>query len=124
MPRVCSICTHAKRPDIDTALADYLSYRDIAREYSVSKSAIMRHAQHSPPPAVQVTGHVETPAPAPCTCPCTRINWTELARETESVSQQMQTVQDPYCALYLLRYMTGLLAKLTASACAGKRGNG
>src|SRR5262245_7292530 len=114
MPRACTVCSHTQRDAIDQDLAGYLSYRDIAQHYDVSKSAVMRHAQHYEPPAVQVPGHVPPPAQAPCTCPCTRINWSELARETQSIHQQMQTIQDPYSAMYCLRYMAGLLAKLTA----------
>jgi hypothetical protein len=44
MPRVCTICSHGSRYDIDSILVDRSKpYRDIARQYDVSKDAISRH---------------------------------------------------------------------------------
>lgn len=44
IPRVCTICRHEGRFDIDTALVDRsLSYRAIARRFEVSKDAVSRH---------------------------------------------------------------------------------
>src|SRR5215217_6454130 len=44
MPRVCTICSHGSRHDIDSILVDRSKpYRDIARRYDVSKDAISRH---------------------------------------------------------------------------------
>lgn len=44
MPRACTICTHSERATIDTALATGTAYRDIARQFAVSKDALSRHA--------------------------------------------------------------------------------
>lgn len=47
MSKPCSICTHAKRKDIDQLLLSGTSYRDIAGQYrDVSKSALERHKPH------------------------------------------------------------------------------
>jgi hypothetical protein len=44
MPRVCTICSHGSRYDIDSILVDRSKpYRDIARQYGVSKDAVGRH---------------------------------------------------------------------------------
>src|SRR5215218_8882914 len=44
MPRICTICSHGNRYDIDSILvARSKPYRDIARQYGVSKDAISRH---------------------------------------------------------------------------------
>jgi|SRR5215203_965405 len=48
MPRSCSICSHEKRYDIDSILAERSkSYRAIALQYGVSKDAVSRHASGS-----------------------------------------------------------------------------
>jgi hypothetical protein len=44
MTRVCTVCRHESRYDIDAILADRsASYRDIARRFSLSKDAVSRH---------------------------------------------------------------------------------
>jgi DNA-binding transcriptional ArsR family regulator len=44
IPRVCTICRHEGRFDIDAILVDRSrSYRDIARQFGVSKDAVSRH---------------------------------------------------------------------------------
>ncbi len=43
MPRRCTICTHEKRTDIDQALVGRRPFRDIAGQFDVSKSALVRH---------------------------------------------------------------------------------
>jgi hypothetical protein len=44
LPRVCTICRHESRYDIDALLVDRsMSYRAIAQHYGVSKDAIGRH---------------------------------------------------------------------------------
>lgn len=44
MPRPCTICAHAERAAIDASLAAGVAYRDIAGQFSVSKTAVARHA--------------------------------------------------------------------------------
>ena len=43
MPRKCSICCHPQREEIDKQLLCRVSYRDIARQFGVSKDALGRH---------------------------------------------------------------------------------
>ncbi len=43
MPRRCTVCTHKMRSDIDRALVERQPFRAIARQYSVSKDALIRH---------------------------------------------------------------------------------
>jgi len=43
VPRKCTICNHKKRHQIDECLTKGTSYRDIARQYRVSKDALDRH---------------------------------------------------------------------------------
>jgi hypothetical protein len=44
MPRTYTICAHKKRPDIDKALVERRTFRDIARQFQVSKDALVRHS--------------------------------------------------------------------------------
>src|SRR5690242_5128885 len=44
MPRTCTICRSPDRPKIDTAIAtNSATIRDIARQYRVTKDALIRH---------------------------------------------------------------------------------
>jgi hypothetical protein len=40
----CSVCTHARREEIDLAFVNWISPARIAREYRVSRDSIYRHA--------------------------------------------------------------------------------
>ena len=46
MSRTCTICTHPERAAIEAAIVVATSYRDIARQYAVSKDAIHRHKEN------------------------------------------------------------------------------
>ena len=48
MPRVCTICTHERRADIDSALLAEEPYRHIATRYGTSTGALQRHREHLP----------------------------------------------------------------------------
>lgn len=48
MPRVCTICTHEKRGEIDAALLADEPYRHIAARFGTSTSALQRHREHLP----------------------------------------------------------------------------
>ncbi len=52
MPRVCTICTHKKRAKIEKALVARNPFRDIAGQYQVSKSALVRHHDDHLPAAL------------------------------------------------------------------------
>jgi hypothetical protein len=43
--RDCSICRHERRREIDALLVGRKSYRDISGQFSVSRSALARHAR-------------------------------------------------------------------------------
>jgi len=44
MSRVCTVCSHEDRFEIDTVLVDRsASYRDIAERFALSKTAVSRH---------------------------------------------------------------------------------
>jgi hypothetical protein len=54
MARVCTICRHPKRGEIEAAIIDRASFRDIAERFGTSKTAVFRHAgKHLP---VALTG--------------------------------------------------------------------
>ncbi len=49
MPRVCSICTHSQRSEIERALVSGEAYRHIASRFDTSTAALQRHkADHLP----------------------------------------------------------------------------
>ena len=125
MPRTCTVCSHTERSTIDQDLADGESYRAIAHNHGVSKSALLRHQQHQEPRAVtdtvSVTGHVTGQAPTLCPCPCTRIDWRGLAREAQQLCEGTQGGVIPHVAVEVLKVTLALLAKLTESACAPYR---
>ncbi len=52
MPRRCTICTHDKRNEIDQALVERQAFRAIARQYGVSKDALIRHHDDHLPAAL------------------------------------------------------------------------
>ncbi len=49
MTRVCTICTHEDVRAINRALVSRVAYRDIARQYGVSKDAARRHSKEHLP---------------------------------------------------------------------------
>ena len=49
MPRACTVCAHPKRTAIEAALAAGESQREVAARFGLSKTALVRHAQHAPP---------------------------------------------------------------------------
>ncbi len=50
MAKICTVCKHPKRGEIETALSGGTSYRDITRQFGVSRSAICRHKVHKTGP--------------------------------------------------------------------------
>jgi hypothetical protein len=48
MPRVCTICTHPNRADIDAALISGDPTRRIAAQYGASDTSLRRHKEHIP----------------------------------------------------------------------------
>jgi hypothetical protein len=46
MPRVCTLCRHADRDGIDSALLRGEAYRNIAERYGTSPASLLRHKAH------------------------------------------------------------------------------
>jgi len=46
MARPCSICAHKQRAEIEEAMINRVSYRDIAKRFSLSSAAVSRHKDH------------------------------------------------------------------------------
>ena len=47
MPRTCSVCTAPSRNDVDRALAEGASFRNIARRFGTTASSVYRHNAHT-----------------------------------------------------------------------------
>src|SRR5215212_9467767 len=52
MPRVCTVCVHQDRPAIDQALVNHRPYRNIAAQFRLSTSALVRHHDDHLPEAL------------------------------------------------------------------------
>ena len=52
MPRTCTICRHAEREAIDSALVERQPFRHIAAQHKVSTSALVRHFDDHLPAAL------------------------------------------------------------------------
>jgi hypothetical protein len=46
MPRHCTVCDHPERGEIDRLLVGGEPYRSIAKQFSLSESAVYRHKSH------------------------------------------------------------------------------
>ncbi len=58
MARVCTVCRHDRRHDVEVALVRREPYRDIARRFSVSKDALSRHTkEHLPDRLLKAQEH-------------------------------------------------------------------
>jgi len=65
MGRSCTVCTHEERQAIDRALVSRsASYRDIAGQYSVSKTAVSRHTREHLPELLAKAHHAQEMADA------------------------------------------------------------
>ena len=64
LPRKCSVCTHGEREAIDLALINRESYRDVARRFDVSRSAVERHTREHLPKSLSRAREAETVASA------------------------------------------------------------
>ena len=57
--RVCTVCVHPQRQDIERAIAQGEPYRAIARQYGVNKDSIRNHAKSHLPNPVQAAVQAE-----------------------------------------------------------------
>lgn len=53
MPGKCSICTHPNRLEIEKKISEDISYREIARQFCVCKSAVGNHVRNHIPQAIK-----------------------------------------------------------------------
>jgi len=60
MGRPCTICKHKKLQEINAELAIDTPYRELAKKYKVSKSALNRHRQHLPVPLLKAAERLKT----------------------------------------------------------------
>ena len=66
MPRTCTVCSHPNRAEIDRALVRGESFRNVAKQHSVSTTALFRHRwEHIPKlltqaQAAEETAHADT----------------------------------------------------------------
>jgi hypothetical protein len=59
MARVCTICKHPKREEIEAAIIDRASFRDIAERFGTSKTAVFRHSGEHLPAALTAAKKAE-----------------------------------------------------------------
>ncbi len=52
MGRTCTVCRHTRRADIDAALVEHRPFRTIARQFSASRDALIRHHDNHLPAAL------------------------------------------------------------------------
>lgn len=52
MPRVCTICGHPERKEIDGLIADKQSYRSIASRFGVTHTSVTRHGKNHVEPQI------------------------------------------------------------------------
>lgn len=64
MPRVCTVCTHPDRPAVDMALVNHRPYRNIAAQFRLSASALVRHHDDHLPATLAAAKRAEDAAAA------------------------------------------------------------
>ncbi len=64
MPRVCTICTHDRRVEVDNALVARERFRTIADRFAVSKTALLRHHDDHLPTSLVRARHAREAAQA------------------------------------------------------------
>lgn len=110
MARKCTICEHPQVEAINAALVGGASYRDIARQFAVSKDALFRHRQHLPAELVKAQEAKEI---AQADNLLEQLK--DLQRRTLSILQAAEQDNDHATALKAIKEARGnleLLAKL------------
>ncbi len=91
--KTCSICAHPHCEAIETSLGSGQSFRDVAGQYEVSKSALARHRQHG------AKQHVSTDREA-------------LRRQIEALQLQAQAARNIVTLGQVVQKMARLLGQL------------
>jgi hypothetical protein len=111
MPRTCTVCGHGQRHDVEVALVQRESYRDIARRFAVSKDALGRHAKEHLPELLSQAHRAEEAARADDLLR----QVTELQSKTLNLLLKVEEAGELRTALTAIREARGnveLLAKL------------
>jgi hypothetical protein len=83
MPRKCSVCTHPQRTAIETAMVDQAEYRDIARQFGLSKDAVARHKESHLPARLAIAKEAQEVA-----------NGTDLLQELRTIGERVRLLSD------------------------------
>jgi len=51
--RICTVCSHGKRAEIEAMIVSGTSYRDISGQFQLSKTAVQRHATDHIPQSIK-----------------------------------------------------------------------
>jgi hypothetical protein len=122
MPRVCTVCSHPQRDEIDRALASGQTIRRLAPLYGVSESAISRHKRNHLPVAIARAREVTEVANAKDMLDQVR----GLEAKARSILAQAEAAGDLRVALSAIREARGcleLLARLTGELQEGQTVN-
>jgi len=80
----CGICIHPDRQKIEKEIINGTSLRDIAGQFSVSKSSLARHKEHLPPMALEAVGREKTE---------------QLTNIVDSVIRDFENVRKRFCTI-------------------------
>jgi len=121
MARSCSVCSHPDRAQIDAALIEGGSYRDIARQWRVSKDAVARHKPHIEMAVAKVQEARETEVMSDAAGLSARL--TSLTETAQRLLRNAEGRGDGREALLALRELTRLVeveSRIAAQAEAAK----
>lgn len=111
MPRRCTICDHPDRQTIEVQLVGPDPLRNIAQQWHVSTTALLRHRQHHLPASLAQATETENTVRADAIL----ANVRRLQRRTEAILDSAEAAGDHRTALAAIRELRNhleLLAKL------------
>ncbi len=104
MPRSCSVCTHPDRRQIDGAIVEGVSHRDVARQFGLGRNAIDNHAERHLPATLTRSAEVAEVIHADDLL--TEVRARE--RRADDLGRQAERAGDLRTALQALREWRGL----------------
>jgi hypothetical protein len=111
MPRKCTVCVHKKRSAIDQALVDRRAFRDIARQFQVSKDALVRHSDDHLPASLVKAQEAKEAADADALL-AKVVDYQDRAIAILDKAEAVDDFRNAISALREARGCTELLAKL------------
>jgi hypothetical protein len=100
VPRLCTICTHPARQDIEKSIADGQSNRSIAKQYRVGADAVLRHKRDHFPQLL--ADSLATPASdAQRDTPANRVTAAVAAHVQRNITEEGEHVVDVFRELFL-----------------------